>query len=88
MKYIFLIASVIFGVAGISQAMDELFIEAGRFIPKAPLIFNLECLSISFQPAPDFVRILVLSAGFFSLFLIWRKLKSLNIGKLWEYDPC
>lgn len=87
MKYIFLTGSIIFGIAGISQAMDELIIEK-TYLAKLPIVFDFQFLSFTFQPVPDFIRILFLSAGFFTLFLIWRKLKKLNIGKLWEYDPC
>ncbi|MCP3873814.1 MAG: hypothetical protein GY699_11735 [Desulfobacteraceae bacterium] len=87
MKYIFLIGSIIFGLVGISQAMDVLMGEGIKQVIKLPVVFNLQWITLSFQPTPGFVKILLLSLGFFSLFLIWRKLKKLGIHKLWEYIP-
>lgn len=87
MKYIFLTASFIFGIVGISQAMDVLMGEGFSQAIKPPIVFDLQFITISFQPAPLFIRILLLSLGFFSLFLIWQKLKKLGFGKIWEYTP-
>jgi len=87
MKYIFLTASFLFGIAGISQAMDAFLNEGGSHVAKLPVVFNLQFIEISFQPTPLFARILFLSVGFFSLFLIWQKLKKLGLGKIWEYTP-
>ena len=87
MKYIFLAGSFIFGVVGISQAMDVLMGEGVKQIVKSPVVFNLQYVTISFQPTPGFVKILLLSLGFFSLFLIWQKLKRLGFGKISDYIP-
>ncbi|MCD4678264.1 MAG: hypothetical protein K8S18_20070 [Desulfobacula sp.] len=81
MKYIFLAGSIIFGIAGISQAMDILMGEGIGPLVKPPVVFDLQYVTISFLPTPGFVKILLLSLGFFSLFLIWQKLKKLGFGK-------
>ena len=82
MKYIFLAGSFIFGITGISRAMDELMGEGVHQIVRTPVVFNLQYITVSFQPVPGFVKILILSAGFFSLFLIWQKLKRLGLPKI------
>ena len=85
MKYIFLAGSVIFGISGISQAMDAFRVEEFQKLVVSPIVYNFQYLTISLTPAPGFVRILILSLGFFILYLIWQKLKSLGIGKVSEY---
>lgn len=87
MKYIFLTGSIIFGITGISRAMETLLGEGGRQIEKMMVVFDFQFFTFSFQPAPVFVKILGLSLGFFCLFLIWRKLKKLGFKKIWEYVP-
>ncbi len=88
MKYIFLTGSIFFGIVGISQAMDEFTRQTGPVLMSAPIFLKFQYMTLSFQPFPGFVRIILLSVGFFALFLIWNKLKKLGIGKLWEYIPC
>jgi len=82
MKYMFLAGSFIFGIAGISKAMDELMGEGINQMVRTPVIFNLQYITVSFQPVPGFVKILLLSVGFFSLFLIWKKLKRLGFPEI------
>ncbi len=87
MKYIFLIGSIIFGIVGISQAMDTLIGERAVYVTPPPAVFDLQFITLSFQATPGFVKILFLSMGLFSLFLIWQKLKKLGICKVWNYVP-
>lgn len=86
MKYIFLTGSLVFGIAGISQAMDAFLGDGLKLLAKAPVVFNFQYISVSFQPAPGFVRIFILSFGLFCLFLIWRKLKLIGFDKIWNYS--
>ncbi len=85
MKYIFLAGSIIFGIAGISQAMDAFRVGGLHELVVSPIVFNLQYLTVSLTPVPGFVRILILSLGLFVLYLIWQKLKGLGIGKVSEY---
>ena len=87
MKYIFLAGSLIFGIAGISQAMDVFTGQGTVQTITSPVIYNFQYFTISFQPVPGFIKIILLSLGFFSLFLIWQKLKRLGFGRLSEYTP-
>ncbi|MCF6246361.1 MAG: hypothetical protein L3J69_03260 [Desulfobacula sp.] len=86
MKYIFLAGSIIFGIAGISQAMDAFRVEGFKEFGSSPVVFDFQYLTVSLTTAPGFVRILILSLGFFILYLIWHKLKGLGIGKVSEYS--
>lgn len=87
MKYLFLTGAIIFGVTGISQAMDAFLSHGADQLAASKLVFDLQYLTISFTPLPGFVRVLILSAGLFSLYLIWRKLKLLGIGSVSDYIP-
>lgn len=84
MKYIFLIASIVFGISGISQAMDAFKTQ----VPEAmPVVFQLESIMITFQPFPGFLRVILLSLSFFMMFLIWRRIISLGLRHLTDYMP-
>ena len=85
MKYIFLAGSIIFGVTGISRAMDAFMADGFGQQTAHKLIYDFQFLTVSLTPFPGFVRILILSAGFFALYLLRRKLKTLGMGKLSEY---
>ncbi len=87
MKYIFLIGSIVFGIAGISQAMDAFKADGASLITHLPIVFNLQYISISFQPTPGFVKVLVLSFGCFILFLIRQRLKDLGFNGIQDYFP-
>ncbi len=87
MKYIFLIGSVFFGITGICQAMGELMKESTALVDKAPMMFNLQFIRLTIQPAPGFVSILLLSLGLFGLFLTWHKIKQTGLESLLEYIP-
>jgi hypothetical protein len=87
MKYIFLAGSFFFGIVGICQAMDVMMKDSVTTTYTMPVTFDLHPIRVYFYPAPGFIHILLLSLGFFSLFLIWKKLKTLNIGRIWEYIP-
>ncbi|WP_300461504.1 hypothetical protein [Desulfobacula sp.] len=87
MKYMFLAGSFFFGITGICQAMDIMINEGVKAMHTMPVTIDLHPITIYFYPAPGFIHILLLSLGFFSLFLIWKKLKALNIGWIWEYIP-
>ncbi len=85
MKYIFLAGSIILGIAGISQAMNDIKTQGFAHLGAAPINYDFQVLTISFMPLPGFARILVLSVGFFLLYFLWKKLKSLGIGKVADY---
>jgi len=85
MKYILLASSLIFGVTGLCQAMDAFKAENMAQLLPTPYIFNFQILTVSLTPVPGFVRVLILSAGLFALYLIWKKLKGLGMGRLSEY---
>lgn len=85
MKYLFLAGSIIFGVAGLSQAMDAIKSEGISQFAASPLVYNFQTITLSFTPLPGFARILILSIGFFALYVIWQKLKSLGMGKIADY---
>lgn len=87
MKYVFLAGSIIFGLTGITQAMADLT-TAGSAAPEyASRVFNFQHLSISLTPVPGYVQFLLLGMGLFCLYLIWKKLKDLGMGKLTDYIP-
>lgn len=87
MKYILLTGSFLFGIAGICQAMGVLMGERAWQAGRSPVVFNLQYVTLSFQPTPGCVKVLLLSLGFFCLFLIRQKLKKLGLGKIREYIP-
>lgn len=87
MRYIFLTGSIIFGIAGISQAMGEFMGEGVKTIIQTPVVFKFQFITLTFQPTPGFVKIFLLSLGLFFLFLIWQKLKNLGFGKISDYIP-
>lgn len=88
MKYIFLTGSIIFGLTGFCQGMDALINQHGEGIFKPLVVYDLKFVEITFQPAPDFIKIILVSIGFFCLFLIWQKLKRMGLKKIWNYIPC
>jgi hypothetical protein len=85
MRYILLAGSVIFGIAGLSQAMDAIRSDGLNGLTVVPHVIDLQFLTVSFTPLPGFVRILILSIGLFVMYLVRRKLKKLGMGKLTEY---
>ena len=87
MKYFFLTGSIIFAIAGISQAMDTFLAHRADQFAGSKLVVDFQYLSISFIPLPGFVRVLVLSVGLFLLYLVWRKLKALGMGRIADYIP-
>ena len=84
-KFIFLACSIIFCITGISQAMDTFMADGFGQLTANQLIFDFQYLTVSITLLPGFVRILMLSFGFFALYLLRRKLKKLGMGKLSEY---
>ena len=85
MRYIFLAGSIIFGITGISQAMDALMADGVSLLAANKLVYDFQYVTVSFTPFPGFARILILSLGLFVMYLVWRKLKELGIGRLTEY---
>ncbi len=49
------------------------------FTVGSPCRFKLQAIEVSFQAVPVFVKLLLLSVGFFSLILIGIKLKKLGL---------
>lgn len=88
MKYIFLTGAVLFGVVGISQAMDAFDPASGSMILPSQIILTFQSITVSFQPLPGFLKVLLLSLLFLALYATWRKIKGLGIGKIWDYVPC
>ncbi len=86
MRYIFLIGSLVFGLAGISQAMGLFSTKLSPPVADQ-VVMTFDALSIAYHPAPVFVRVLVLSVGFFLLFLIWQRLKGLGFSGITDYFP-
>ena len=86
MKYILLAGSVIFGITGIAQAVG-LFADPGNYASQVTgrIKYQWHFISLSFTPAPGYVRILILSLMFFILYLIWQHLKKLGIGNVVNY---
>lgn len=87
MKYIFLIGSIVFGITGISQAMDAFMSEKGSLVEYLPKVIDLQFISITFQSPPGFVKVLILSVGLFILFLIRSRLKDLGFNSIHDYLP-
>lgn len=87
MKYIFLTGSIIFGITGISQAMDAFKTDGFNVMLEHPVIFKLQHISISFQTTPGFAKIIFLSLGFFVLYLIRQRLKDLGLNTIKDYIP-
>ncbi len=73
------------GIAGISQAMNDIKTQGFASLGAIPVNYDFQVLTITFTPLPGFARILVLSVGFFVLYFLWKKLKSLGIGKVADY---
>ncbi len=85
MKYIFLTGSIIFGIAGICQTMDAFMGDGLKQIANSSaIVYNLQYFTLSFVPTPGFVKVFLLSFGFFSMFVIWKKLKKYGVGKPWD----
>ena len=87
MKYILLTVSILLGVAGASQAMDVLIHQKGFSSTSGLLLVDLRYATVTLPALPLFVQVLTLSFGFFTLYLIWQKIRSLKIGKLADYIP-
>ncbi len=87
MKYIFLTGSILFGITGISQAMEAFKYQGIGAMLEYPIIFKLQHVSISFQATPGFIKIIFLSFGFFALYLIRQRLKDLGLKKINDYIP-
>ncbi len=87
MKYILLIGTFLFGIVGISQAMDVYMGTGVEQIINPFTVINFKYFLFSFPSIPEFIKIILLSMGFFMLFLILQKLKALGLRKIWEYTP-
>lgn len=85
MKYIFLAGSILLFATGISQAMDAFKTNGLGLAAAVPIKFDFQFITVSFAPMPGFVKIIILGAGLFCLYLIWKKLKALGLGHISDY---
>ena len=88
MKYIWLVISIILGISGFCQAMAAMAGDGLLFTVPEPVVMHFGSVTWSFTQLSTSAHVLILSAGFFAMYLIVNRLRSLRIGPLKDYIPC